>query len=269
MFYHFKLLGKLISVQIRSQMQYRASFLFDVLGAFFIVITEFGAVALVLPKFNNIGGWVLGEVALLYGTVNLAFGIMDMVFSGFDDRQFGMMIRRGGFDQMLLRPVNITVQVLGSDFQLRRIGRIFMGGVLIVLSASMTDIQWTPTKAFLLALAVISQVAYFGGLFIIGATVTFWTIDSIEGMNILTYGGTELISYPMTIYPKWMQRFFTWFMPAIFLNYFPALYILGKPDPYNFPAFAPWLAPVAGILVLGIGLKYWQYGISKYQSTGT
>ena len=65
-------------------------------------------------------------------------------------------------------------------------------------------------------------------------------LQSIEAVNILTYGGTELMSYPMQIYPCWMQRFFTFVIPFIFLNFYPALYFLDKPDPLHFPAFAPF-----------------------------
>jgi ABC-2 type transport system permease protein len=43
-----------------------------------------------------------------------------------------------------------------------------------------------------------------------------------------------------------MRRFFTYIVPAIFLNYYPALYFLNKPDPFNFPAFAPFLSPLVG-----------------------
>jgi ABC-2 type transport system permease protein len=115
----------------------------------------------------------------------------------------------------------------------------------------------------------LGQVAYFGGLFIIGAAITFWTIDSIEIVNVFTYGGTELVSYPMNIYPDMLRRFFTYILPAIFLNYYPALYILDKPDPFELPAFAPWLAPLAGLLILWLSLRFWEFGLNKYQSTGT
>ena len=55
------------------------------------------------------------------------------------------------------------------------------------------------------------------------------------------------MSYPMQIYPRWMRGFFTYVMPFIFLNYYPALYFLDKPDPLHFPAFAPFLAPFVGV----------------------
>ena len=88
-------------------------------------------------------------------------------------------------------------------------------------------------------------------------------------VNILTYGGSEMMSYPMSIYPDWMRRFFTYIIPAIFLNYYPALYLLDKPDPLGLPPIAHFLAPVAGFGILAIALRFWSFGIRHYQSTGT
>jgi ABC-2 type transport system permease protein len=104
---------------------------------------------------------------------------------------------------------------------------------------------------------------------VIGATITFWTVESIEAINILTYGGSELMAYPMQIYQDWMRLFFTYVVPAIFLNYYPALYFLDKPDPFHLPVWAHFLAPLAGFGVLGAGLLFWRYGLRHYQSTGS
>lgn len=259
----------LIGVQIRGQLQYRLPFLLDLLGTGLVTLLMFGTLALLLQRFDSIGGWTLGEIALLYGLVEAAFGTMDMLFSGFDPPAFGQLVRRGTFDQLLLRPVGITLQVLGSRFVLRRLGRAFQGLIILVLVAILADIRWTPGKVLYLPVVLLSQISFFGGLFVIGATITFWTVESIEVVNIFTYGGSEMMSYPMHIYRDWMRRFFTFVVPAILINYYPALYFLDKPDPFGLPPFAPFLAPVAGGGVLVVGLAFWRFGIRHYQSTGS
>jgi ABC-2 type transport system permease protein len=264
-----RLLRRLIGANFRGQLSYRLSFFFELLAVFFITLLEFGSFALVLPRFGNIGGWVLGEIALLAAMANIAFGVMDMLFSGFDPGNFGRQVRLGRMDQLLLRPVNITLQVLGSEFVLRRIGRILVGVGIFILALSLTEINWTAEKVILVGCSILGQILFFGALFIIGATITFWTVESIEVINIFTYGGSEMISYPMHIYPQFLRRFFTFVLPAIFLNYFPALIILDKPDPLGFPVFAAWLSLPAGLLVLFIATRFWRYGLAHYQSTGT
>lgn len=262
---YFRLLG----AQVRSQMQYRFSFVVDMLTAGIITALEFGSIALVFGTFGSLGGWTLGEVAFLYGLVEIAFGAMDLIFSGFDPQAFGQAIRLGRLDQLLLRPMSITFQVMGSAFTLRRIGKIILGFLIFQLALQNTDILWTPLKIAYLPLVVFGLVAFFGGLFVIGASITFWTIESIEAINILTYGGQFMISHPMHIYQGWLRRFFTFIVPAIFLNYYPALLILEKEDPLQYPPISPFLSPLIGFLTLVVGLAAWRFGLRHYKSTGT
>jgi ABC-2 type transport system permease protein len=260
---------RLLGIHLRGQMQYRVSFLLDVLSTGLISAVEFGTLALVLQRFGDIGGWTLGEVAFLYGLVGSAFGTMDLLFSGFDPPYFGQLVRRGRLDQLLLRPVNVSIQVLSSRLEVRRIGDVVLGAAIFATGVRLVGIHWTVPKLLYLPVVFASQIAFFGGLFVIGATITFWTVESIEVVNIFTYGGREMGSYPMHIYQTWMRRFFTFVIPAIFLNYYPALYFLDKPDPLGMPGFARFLAPVSGTLMLGGAMLVWRLGLRHYQSTGT
>ena len=261
--------SRLINIQLRSQLQYRMAFLLDVLSSGITQFLFFASIAFVLQRFGNLGGWTLGEIAFLWGTVELAFGLMDMIFSGFDPANFGKQVRQGLFDQILLRPVNPTIQVFGSEFLLRRLGRIAQGAVILGIAINLAEIAWSPFKVIYLGLVIAGLVCFFGGLFIIGSTISFWTVDSIEAMNILTYGGSEMMAYPMHIYPDWLRRTFTYLVPAIFLNYYPALYFLDKTDPLGLPPIFSFIAPFVGGAVLWVALTFWRFGIRHYQSTGT
>jgi ABC-2 type transport system permease protein len=268
-FYNLKTYFKLIGIQIRSQLQYRVSFAFDIFASALTNLIWFLSLALIFQKFGNLGNWSLGEVAFLYGLVEMAFGTMDMIFSGFDPSHFGERVRLGTFDQMLLRPANLTLQVLGSQFLIRRMGRVLQGAIIFGISLALIHVEWTLPKLIYLPIVFLGMVVFFGGLFIIGSTLTFWTIQPIEIMNIFTYGGSEMMSYPMHIYQRWMRQFFTYVIPAIFLNYLPALYFLDKPDPLGMPEFAQFLSPLAGFGTLFVAHQIWKMGIRSYQSTGT
>lgn len=260
---------RLISLQIRAQLEYRAAFMLDLLGVALGTATGFGTLALILQRFDNVGGWTLGQVAFLYGMVEAALGTTDLAFGGFDPDTFGPMVQLGKFDQLLLRPIDITLQVLGSQFMLRRFGRIVQGFAVFCIALALVDVRWTPAKIIYLPVVFASLVCFFGGLFVIGSTTTFWTVQRLEVINIFTYGGSEMMSYPMHIYQGWMRRFFTYIVPAIFLSYYPALYFLNKPDPLQLPPFAPFLSPLVGAGTLVVALAFWRFGIRHYESTGT
>lgn len=254
---------------MRSQIQYKVGFFLEAAATAVITGMVFLTLAFVIERFGNISGWSLGEIGFLYGMVELSFGFMDLIFGGFDPQNFGRQVRLGRLDQMFLRPVSIILQIFGSEFVMRRIGRILQGAAIFIFAINLTNIHWTLGKTLYLPIVIGSQVAFFGGLFIIGATITFWTYESIEVINIFTYGGAEMMSYPMNIYPDWMRRFFTYIIPAIFINYFPALFFLDKPDPLGFPNWVIFISPGIGISILFFGLLFWNYGLNHYQSTGT
>ncbi len=260
---------RLLSIQVRSQMQYRISFLMDAFTTGFLNGTYFFALAMVLERFGGVKGWGVGEVAFLAGMAEMSFGMMDMIFSGFDPDFFSPMVRLGRFDQLLLRPINISFQVLGSSFKLRRLGRVFEGLVIFILALALNPVRWTLGKALYLPVVLASQVIAFGSLFIAGSALIFWTVERIEAVNIFTYGGNELITYPMTIYPAWLRRVVMYALPLLFLNYAPALYFLEMPDPLHLPAFAPFLSPFVALAMLGAALTFWRFGLRHYQSTGS
>ena len=260
---------RLVGVCVRSQMQYKTSFLTDLAGTLFGNAITFLSLAAVFARFGSVGGWRLGEVAFLYGLVEMGFATMDMVFSGYDPGYFSQLVRRGQFDQMLLRPVALPLQVLSSEFTLRRLGRFAQGLIVFLLAVRLAGIHWTVAKLLYLPVVFGSVVAFFGSLFWIGSTTCFWTVEALEAINIFTYGGTEMLAYPMHIYDDWLRYLFTYVIPASLVVYYPALYFLGKPDPFGLPRALSFLAPVAGAAMLLLASAFWRFGVRHYQGTGT
>jgi ABC-2 type transport system permease protein len=267
--FYLTIYARLVAMQLRAQLQYSASFILDFTGTALTLVTTFLSLTLIIGRFGTVGGWTLGEVAFLYGSVEIAFGAAQMIFAGFEPDVFGQRVRLGTFDQLLLRPVNIVVQVLGDDFSLRRLGRMAQGAGVYIFALSLAGIAWTPAKIAYAPLILLGLIAFIAALFIFGATVAFWTIDSIEVVNVLTFGTGDTMSYPMHIYPAIIRRFFTYIVPAMFLNYYPALYLLDKPDPFGFHPVMRFLAPLVGFAMLALMLAVWHLGLRRYHSTGS
>lgn len=263
------LLIRLVRAQVRSQTQYRVSFTMDVVTSFIMFAFEFGALAALFVRFETLGGWRLGEIAFLGGLTAMSFKTMDMLFSGFDPPDFGASVRKGTFDAILLRPAPLTLQVLGSRFVFHRLGAIAEGLAVFALANWLVDVHWTAAKIAFLPVVFIGQMAFFAALFVAGSTLTFWTVDSIEAVNILTYGGHELNQYPAHIYPLPLRRFFTYVVPTLFLSYYPALYLMDKADPTGMPSWARFVGPAIGLAFFAGANALWRVGIRHYRSTGT
>jgi ABC-2 type transport system permease protein len=255
-----------ISFSMRTQLQYRASFVLQSIALFLITFAEFLALAAVFRRFGSVQGWTLPEVALLYGIISVSFAVAEAVPRGFD--VFPRYLRSGDFDRILLRPRSAMLQVLGAEFQLMRVGRLAQALLVLGWAIWKLDIHWTFATMILLPAAILGGACLFSGLFIISAVVCFWTIESVEIVNCATYGGVETGQYPLTIYRPWFRRFFTFVVPLATINFFPAQIMLGRSGG-GIEGALMWLSPLAGVAFLGACLVLWRIGVRHYGSTGS
>lgn len=263
-----RLYGRYVAISLRAQMQYRVSFILQALGQFLITGSEFLGLAAVFQRFRQIDNWSLSEVGLFYGIISLAFAVAEAVPRGFD--VFGRFVRSGDFDRMLLRPRSTAFQILGQEFQLMRIGRFSQGMIVLIWSSYALDIEWTTAKIILLIVSIVGGACLFSGLFILQATLCFWTVESIEIANCTTYGGVEAAQFPLTIYRRWFREIFVFVIPLATINYLPAHAILGRAETtLGAPLWLQYAAPLVGLLFLLLCLQVWKIGERHYRSTGS
>jgi ABC-2 type transport system permease protein len=263
----FALYGRYVTASIRMQLAYPASFAMLTVGTFLITVVEFVGVWALFRRFGQIGGWTLGEVALFYGLVSVIFAGADAIARGFDI--FGdVFVKTGGFDRLLLRPRSPALQLLGYELRMTRVGRLSQGILVFWLGLSLTHPHWSPFAVPILLFAVLGGVALFSGLFVMQATLSFWTVESLEVANVLTYGGEAAAEYPMNVYAGWFRDFLVFAVPIGCVTYLPMLAAMGRPDPLGSPAWLGPLAPIAGFMFLGLALFTWRFGIRRYASSG-
>jgi ABC-2 type transport system permease protein len=263
-----RLYGCYVAASIKGQMQYPASFVLLSVGQFLSTIVEFIGVWALFSRFQSLGDWTLPKVALFYGTVNTAFALADMISRGFD--VFGpLFVKTGDFDRLLLRPRATPLQLLGYELRLTRLGRFLQGVLVLGIGVSLLNLSWGGREVALLLSAVAGGVAFFLGLVVLQATLAFWTVESLEVANTLTYGGVAAAQYPIEIYSKWFRGFFTFVVPLSCVAYFPIVGILGINDPLGAPRWLLYVSPLSGFLFLSISLIIWRFGERHYTSTGS
>lgn len=251
-------------ILFKSQLQYRLSFLFLTLGQCLTPFTVFAGLYFMFDRFGQIKGWTFYEVVLCFGVTNMAFSIAECFARGFD--VFSSLVVSGDFDRLLVRPRSTIVQVFGSRFEFARAGRLLLSAIVLIWAACQIHIDWTPLKLTALLLMIAGGAAVFTGIFILAASISFWTVQGLEIANIFTDGGREMTQYPLSIYHKWVSRFFTFVIPFGCVNYLPLLYILGR-EGASHPLYA--LIPLAAFLFLLPCLLVWSIGVRHYRSTGS
>ena len=262
------LYSRYLSVSVRSSMQYRASFVLQSLGHFLITALEFLGLAAVFQRFGQIQGWTLPEIGLFYGIIGIAFSLAEPVPRAFDT--FPRLVRSGDFDRILLRPRTAAFQVLRQDVQLMRVGRFSQALIVLIWASRSLHIGWTAAKIMLLISSIVGGACLFSGLFILAATMCFWTIDSIEIINCATYCGVEVAQFPLTIYQPWLRDVFIFIIPLATINYLPAHAILGRTETaMHSTVWIQCALPAVGVIFLIACLQGWRFGVRYYRSTGS
>jgi ABC-2 type transport system permease protein len=228
-------------------------------------LLDFVGLALMFHSVPVLGGFGLREVALLYGASGIGIGVADLLIGSVE--QVGLHVRTGTLDAMLTRPVPLLVQVCADRFAVRRLGRVSQA--LVVLGYGAWWVDWTPSKVALALVMVVSACLIFFSLFVAFSSLQFWTVDSTEFANAFTYGGNTMTQYPMTIFPREVLKGLTFLVPVAFVNWYPCLYLLGRPDPFGLPSWFAVLSPVAAALTLTVAGLAWRTGVRHYTSTGS
>jgi ABC-2 type transport system permease protein len=206
-------------------------------------------------------------VFLMSTTAGLAFASADLVVGNVEKLRQG--IRTGQLDVLFIRPLGILRQLVATDFELRRLGRVVEGLVALGIAAALARVEWSVAATALVVLTVLAGMLFFGALFVAGATVTFWWIDSGEFANGFTYGGRDFTSYPITVYGTFFRRLFAFGLGFAAVAYYPTLTLLHRPDPLGLPTWTGWLAPAVAAAAATLATAAWRAGVRHYRSTGS
>ncbi|HEX4906745.1 MAG TPA: ABC-2 family transporter protein [Acidimicrobiales bacterium] len=257
---------RLAGARLRSELQYRTSFVLLVAMVFVFSFLDFVAVLVIFGAIDEMAGWSFAEVALLYGTSGVAFNLANLFVAGVDTA--AEHIRAGTFDTLLLRPVGTIVQLTSNDIALRRMGRLAQASLVLVIALGAADVQWTVSRAVMVPVLLLSGAAIFGGIWVIVAAIAFWTVENRAIANSVTYAGNYLTFYPFDVFSGWLRGIAA-IVPLAFVNYLPVAWILGKDDAYDWPRWAGLVSPLVALLTVLAARAVWSFALRRYRSTGT
>ena len=243
-----------LKLYFKSQLEYKKSFITGLLSQILIMFTYYFIIIALFDKFDNIKGYTKYEVLLCFAIIQFGFSITETFARGID--VFENLIIRGEFDRLLLRPKNILLQVLSSDYDLIKISR--------VIQAIIINIKFNIYKIITISLILISSITIFFSIFLLMASYCFITVQGLEVKNLFTDGGKQIAQYPISIYNKHFIFIFTFLIPYAFVNYYPLLYLLGKSNNKIYV-----LSPLIVFIYLIPSILSFKWGIKKYTSVGS
>jgi len=251
---------KYISMHIKSQLEYKSSFIFLVIAQ----LIAFGVYCVVFyslfDKFGIVKSFNIYQVILCFSVVQFGENFAEGLLRGFD--KFSEIIKHGHLDQLLVRPQNIYLQVIGYKVELSKFVKCIISLILLVYAC--IKLQISVAHIPIIILMLVGSSIVFGSVLIIGAALCFVTIEGLEVINIFIYGTRDFAQYPIGIYNKAVRIFFTYLVPIGLTSYFPMLYITGASNNiwYIFLPLLSILTLIPACLIFNAGMK-------KYKSTGS
>jgi len=249
-------------MHIKSLMQYKTSFLLVVAGQFLVAFSSFLGISFMFSRFSAVEGFTYEQVLLCYSVVLITFAFAEMFGSGFNT--FPRMLGNGEFDRVLVRPGSVIFHVLASKMDFARIGLMLQAVVVSCYAIPKSGVLWTWDKAVTLCLMIVCGSLISLGLLLAYSAFSFFTVEGLEFMNILTYGGREFGRYPFSVYGKGVLRFLTFAVPLALYQYYPLLYLLGREQSALY-----MLTPFTGLLFLLPCYAFFRFGLRRYKSTGS
>ena len=259
---NLRLYIKYASVCTQSAMQYKLSFLLMIIARFMIAFCELIAIQFLFSGFTQIKGYTYGDVLLCFSVIQMSFTFAELFGNGF--KAFSGMVRKGEFDRMMLRPRSLILQVTGTRFEVGRTGPLLTALIMLALGIRHSHITWNLITVWTMASMIIGGTLLFIGLFMLGASFCFFSIEDTSLINVLTYGAKSHGKYPIDIYGKGILRFCTYVIPYTLIQYYPLQFLLGKTRDWYLALY-----PFGIIVFLLICYFIWRFGVKHYKSCGS
>ena len=256
------LYARYFSMHLKSLMQYKLSFFLVNLGQFLTAFSTFLGVHFMFSRFDALEGFTYEQALLCYAVVLMAFAIAEMFTSGF--LVFPRMLGNGEFDRALVRPGSVIFHVLASKMELTRLGLLLQAIIVFFFSIPNSGVVWAPDKILTLFLMIVCGSLISSGLSLLFSAFSFFTVEGLEFMNILTYGGREFGRYPFSVYGRGILGFLTYVVPLALYQYYPLLYLTGREQSVFY-----MLTPIIGLVFLLPCYAFFRFGLRRYKSTGS
>lgn len=263
---NFVTVFRLAYMNLRTQMEYRLSF-FIWLG---IKVLSYGSeyliVWMVLDRFKGIGSWSIPEVIVLWAILQLSYTLA-APFLFHSAGKLEQHIVRGSMDYFLVQPIHPLANLIARNFSWTYSSQQLMSAVVLVIALNASGFDWSLPKVCFLLLTILGGISFYAFTFLFGGALNFRMIHGGRSIGGNIRWLMDLTQYPIGIYPKQLQAFLTFVVPAAMINYYPAVYLLDKQVELFHPSL-PLISPLVEIALGQIGIRLFTKGLEWYQSGG-
>lgn len=254
-------------MSLKSQFFFRLD---AVLRTFAVFTREIAGVAVVwiaMSRFPRLGAWTADEMLFLFSFLFLTYSLLIALFTGF--RDFDDLVHSGAFDRFLLRPRGLMLQVMSIEADyLACFGHGAVGILLFAYSSRRAGVSWDPPAMSYLLSSVAGGVLIQAAIFVFFASLSLRFVRAGDLFSLLYYNTRKFAGYPLDIFPGFIRDILVFVVPFAFVNYFPAIHLLGKDASMAWWPGVYAMPPLLGVLLFSLVYWFWRRSVRAYSSTG-
>lgn len=245
---------------LKTTFQTRLGIILLMLGKIVRFIFFFFLILLIFTKIKIIKGYTINQAIIFYLTFNLIDTTSQILFR--EVYRFKYSVVSGNFNLVLTKPYHPFLQILVGGVDYLDLIMLIPYMILTLYFLSLSSKIYDLASIMLYILLIINGLLIATAFHI--AVLAFGIITTETDNTIMIYRDlTNLGRFPIDIYKNPLRDIFTFIIPVGVMMSFPAQALFNLLS-WQKISYAFILTSV----LLMSSLKFWSYGLKKYQSWG-
>jgi len=208
-------LRALTAVNLSSAMEYRASFLTQIVFMFINNGIYFVFWLIFFNQFGNVGGYNVNDIYLLFAIVTFSYGIGSM-FAGNTGANLAYLIAQGRLDYYLTLPRNLMTHVIFSRMNVSTIGDVTFGIIALFIAGF-----YRPAEILLFFAVCIPAALIYVGFATMAGSMAFYMGNAQYASQQMTNAMLTFSLYPHTLFSGGIRLVLYTLIPAFFIGAVP------------------------------------------------
>jgi ABC-2 type transport system permease protein len=247
-------LRELMVMNLASAMEYRASFISQIVGMIINDGVYFVFWLIFFEEFGAVRGYVVQDIYLLFAIVTLGFGLA-FTFAANTGANLAGLIAQGRLDYYLVLPRNLLLHVVFSRMSVSAVGDVTFG----ILAFAFTG-RTHPLEILLFIVAALLAGIIMVGYAIIAGSLAFFMGNSQQASMQMTNALLTFSMYPNSLFSGLARFMLYTLIPAFFVGAVPVDIIKGR------DGLLLLLMTGAAVVVWAIAALVFYTGLRRYES---
>ena len=250
---NLKFLLAIWKANLQSAMEYRISFLTQMIGMMANNFLYFAIWIIFFDRFKDVRGWGVNDMYVTFGILASAFGLVSVFFG--NAFMLSDIIANGRLDYYLSMPKPVLLHTISSRMISSGMGDFAYGFISYALSGYFT---WNGLARYVLAMLLAATV--FAAFLILTQSLAFWFGTMSNFSNLVLNAMLTFGIYPITLFDNYAKIILFTIIPAALMGSVPAEFI----REFTWQSLSQLLMGAIGFL--GLAIFIFRRGLRRYES---